>query len=50
MAAVEQVQVAWPEALGPTIKLLLRRELIAYTKGGYRFQVELIRRWFDKEQ
>jgi hypothetical protein len=50
VAAVEQVQVAWPEALGPTIKLLLRRELIAYTKGGYRFQVELIRRWFDKEQ
>jgi hypothetical protein len=26
--------------------LLTRRELIEPANGGYRFQVELIRRWF----
>ena len=49
VAAVEQVQAVWPETFGPTIKLLLRRGLIEYTKGGYRFQVELIRRWFEQK-
>lgn len=28
------------------LHLLIRRELIESTDGGYRFQVELIRRWF----
>jgi len=28
------------------LKLLLRRDLIEVIHGGYRFQVELIRRWF----
>ena len=50
IVAVERVQTTWPEEIGPAIKLLLRRELIEYTKGGYRFQVELIRRWFDKQR
>ncbi len=30
----------------PAIKLLLKRELIELVDGGYRCQVELIRRWF----
>ncbi len=29
-----------------TLKLLLQRELIEEVDNGYRFQVELIRRWF----
>jgi hypothetical protein len=29
-----------------TLDLLVRRELIEAVEGGYRFQVELIRRWF----
>jgi GAF domain-containing protein len=29
-----------------TLDLLIRRELIEAVDGGYRFQVELIRRWF----
>jgi hypothetical protein len=38
---------------GPTVDLehalalLLRRDLIETVNGGYRFQVELIRRWFE---
>jgi len=34
------------EDLPPAIDRLLRRELIELTSDGYRFQVELIRRWF----
>ncbi|MEM9483726.1 MAG: AAA family ATPase [Cyanobacteria bacterium P01_F01_bin.116] len=34
--------------LAPAIDLLLRRELIEATADGYRFQVELIRRWFAR--
>ncbi|MBW4646472.1 MAG: hypothetical protein KME23_26355 [Goleter apudmare HA4340-LM2] len=30
-----------------TLNLLLQRELIEKIAGGYRFQVELIRRWFE---
>ena len=30
--------------------LLTRRELIELTDGGYRFQVELIRRWFTRSR
>ncbi|MDQ2998858.1 MAG: ATP-binding protein [Chloroflexota bacterium] len=32
--------------LSTTLDLLARRELIEAVNGGYRFQVELIRRWF----
>jgi hypothetical protein len=32
--------------LDKTLNLLLRRELIELVEEGYRFQVELIRRWF----
>ncbi|MCE7983507.1 MAG: hypothetical protein DYG89_20230 [Caldilinea sp. CFX5] len=46
IVAVERVQATWPDEVSPAVKLLLRRELIEYTKGGYCFQVELIRRWF----
>jgi hypothetical protein len=30
-----------------TLELLLRRELIERDDGQYRFQVELVRRWFE---
>ena len=35
-----------PEQLEPTLRQLLQRDLIESADGGYRFQVELIRRWF----
>ncbi|MEM7062090.1 MAG: hypothetical protein AAF572_02875 [Cyanobacteria bacterium P01_B01_bin.77] len=49
--AVSQSQLAQHisedlEDLNTAIDLLLRRELIEDTSDGYRFQVELIRRWF----
>lgn len=36
-----------PDALDRTLALLSRRELIEVAEGGYRFQVELIRWWFE---
>ena len=35
--------------LDRTLGLLTRRELIESANGGYRFQVELIRRWFARQ-
>lgn len=32
----------------PALDLLVRRELIERVEGGFRFQVELIRRWFTQ--
>lgn len=45
---VSQAQLAQhiSNDLAPAIDLLLRRELLEETPDGYRFQVELIRRWF----
>jgi hypothetical protein len=34
--------------LDPILDLLIRRELVEPTDAGYRFQVELIRRWFAR--
>ena len=39
----------FPDNLDSRLNLLLRRELIEQVGDGYRFQVELIRRWFAKE-
>jgi len=36
----------FPDELDRTLDLPARRELIEPADGGYRFQVELIRRWF----
>jgi hypothetical protein len=36
----------FPHALDHTLALLIHRELIEPVEAGYRFQVELIRRWF----
>jgi AAA+ ATPase superfamily predicted ATPase len=36
----------FPEELEQTLARLMRRELIEAINGGYRFQVELMRRWF----
>jgi AAA+ ATPase superfamily predicted ATPase len=38
----------FPDELNSTLDLLLRREFIEQVGDGYRFQVELIRRWFAK--
>lgn len=38
----------FPDGLDPTLHLLSRRELIEPVDAGYRFQVELIRRWFAR--
>lgn len=49
----EGAMVSWkslarhfPDELDQTLTLLTRRELIELVDQGYRFQVELIRRWF----
>ena len=39
-------QLSNPDDLDRALGLLVRRELIEAAQGGYRFQVELIRRWF----
>ncbi|MFP5272264.1 AAA family ATPase [Coleofasciculus sp.] len=39
----------FPDRLNPTLNLLLQREFIEDSGGGYCFQVELIRRWFARE-
>src|SRR5262249_55293243 len=39
-------QLECPDAFDAALALLIRRELIARVGEGFRFQVELIRRWF----
>jgi hypothetical protein len=48
-AVVEEGRLAdkLGQELSRVIALLVRRELIETVNGGYRFQVELIRRWFE---
>jgi hypothetical protein len=36
----------FPQELDQTLAQLIRRELVEAVEGGYRFQVELTRRWF----
>jgi len=38
----------FPDECDRSLNLLLQRELIEETDNGYRFQVELIRRWFTR--
>jgi len=40
----------FPAESDRTLDLLTRRELIEPTDEGYRFQVELIRRWFARSR
>jgi hypothetical protein len=47
-ALVRHSQAQFADELDLTLDLLLRRDLIETADGGYRFQVELIRRWFEK--
>ena len=42
-------QLPEPDELDYTLNLLCRRELIESADRGYRFQVELIRRWFARK-
>ena len=42
-------QLPDPDDLRGALDLLARRELIETLDGGYRFQVELIRRWFARK-
>lgn len=44
----ETLSREFPDNLDSTLDLLLRRELIEPVGDRYRFQVELIRRWFAK--
>jgi hypothetical protein len=46
IASRAQLAQSCPDAIDETLKLLQQRELIEPVEGGYRFQVELIRRWF----
>jgi AAA+ ATPase superfamily predicted ATPase len=50
-AIVSQAQLTqhFPEPLQSSLKNLLQRELIETVEGGYRIQVELIRRYFTDE-
>jgi hypothetical protein len=47
-AVVEAGALAHFPDLDRTLALLLRRDVIESVDGGYRFQVELIRRWFAR--
>jgi hypothetical protein len=42
----QRIERQFPQGWQSAVKLLLQRELIEEASGGYRFQVELIRRWF----
>lgn len=45
----KSLETEFDENLPATLKLLLKRELIERIGEGYRFQVELIRRWFERK-
>jgi hypothetical protein len=47
-ALARQLRAEHPDDLSQTMALLLQRDLIEATDGGYRFQVELVRRWFEQ--
>ena len=49
MVSQEALARQFPDELDRTLDLLTRRELIEPANGGYRFQVELIRRWFAQQ-
>ncbi|MGQ4649147.1 hypothetical protein [Lyngbya aestuarii] len=40
----------FPDNLNTVLNLLSRRQLIERVGDGYRFQVELIRRWFAQSR
>ncbi|AFZ03653.1 AAA family ATPase [Calothrix sp. PCC 6303] len=42
----QTIEQHFPQVWQSTVRLLMQRELIEEASGGYRFQVELIRRWF----
>ena len=44
----EHCRAEQPDKLDQTLGLLLQRDLIEKSGDGYRFQVELIRRWFEQ--
>jgi len=48
-ASREDLARQFPDELNRTLDLLTRRELIEPADGGYRFQVDLIRRWFAQQ-
>jgi hypothetical protein len=47
-ALAKLTQLAAPETLAQALDCLLQRELIELAGASYRFQVELIRRWFSQ--
>ena len=46
MVSREALARQFPDEVDRILDLLTGRELIEPADGGYRFQVELIRRWF----
>jgi hypothetical protein len=48
VALMETSLAQHPNEFEQTLTALLRRDLIEAVNGGYRFQVELIRRWFER--
>jgi hypothetical protein len=44
----EHCRAGQPDELDQALRLLLQRDLIEKSGDGYRFQVELIRRWFEQ--
>ncbi len=51
-AVIDRAAIAhhFPNATNDVLQLLLRRDLIEVLPGGYRFQVELVRRWFAQTE
>jgi hypothetical protein len=48
MARQEELARVFADECEPALDLLLRRDLIEPVNGGFRFQVEMIRRWFAR--
>ena len=44
----EELAGQFPDKLDKTLAKLIRRDIIEAVDGGYRFQVEMIRYWFDQ--
>ena len=49
MITADEWQQLFPENFQSNLNVILRRDLVTPDGPGYRFQVELIRRWFDQQ-
>jgi hypothetical protein len=44
----QQLQAPFDTDITPSLQILLQRDILEAYQAGYRFQVELIRRWFAR--